>query len=107
MDTNHPLTEVKTARNKPVRIEKEDIPQLHFPKEEVLSDLDAIFHRKKNLRLATKVGNLDKHKVRIVFEDDECKKFVETTIWSTGNENIVLKRGTIVPINRIHRVHFC
>ncbi len=91
---------------KVIKIEKEEIPQLCFPRSEVLKKKDDIIKRKNDLRLAARIGNLDKHKVKIEFEDANGIKIVETTIWSVGSENIVLKRSTIIPINRIHKIHF-
>ena len=29
---------------------------------------------------------------------------VETTIWATGDENITLKAGVVVPIHRIRKI---
>ena len=45
-------------------------------------------------------------KIKIVFKDESGLKSVFTTIWATGEKNIVLKRGVIIPIRRIVDVIF-
>ena len=54
-----------------------------------------------------KLGNSKKFKVHIIFEDKEGLKKVETTIWGVTEKNIILKRGTLIPIHRIHEIKFC
>lgn len=88
----------------PVLIEKEEISSLHFPKEEVLKNIDDIKVRSLSLQQAIKLGNNQKRKVKITFEDDNGVKKVETTIWAITDKNILLKRGVLVPICRIHQV---
>ena len=88
----------------PVLIEKEEISSLHFPKEEVLKDADEMKIRSLSLQRAIKLGNNQKRKVKIFFEDDNGMKKVETTIWAITEKNILLKRGVTVPICRIHQV---
>jgi len=50
----------------------------------------------------TLIGQIDK----ILFEDASELKRVETTIWGITDKNIILKRGTIIPIQRIHEIKF-
>ena len=85
-------------------IEKEAIANLQFPKDEVLHDESSRSARFKNLRKATALGNIEHSKVRILFEDVDELKVVHTTIWATGSQNVILKRGVIIPIHRIHEV---
>jgi uncharacterized protein (UPF0248 family) len=42
----------------------------------------------------------------VVFEDDQGRKMIETTIWATGEKNIVLKHGMTIPIHRIVEISF-
>ena len=56
------------------------------------------------MQRAIRLGNNQKRKVKIIFEDDQAIKKVETTIWAVTEKNILLKRGVAVPINRIHQV---
>lgn len=88
----------------PVIVEKESIPEFHFPKTEVLSDVDEKKIRQLAMQRAIKLGNNQKRKVKIIFEDDQGIKKVETTIWAVTEKNILLKRGVAIPINRIHQV---
>lgn len=85
-------------------IEKEIINTLKFPANEVLARKESIEERIFALHRATSLGNLDKHKVTIVFEDSEGLKRVRTTIWAITDRKILLKAGRSIPINRIHSV---
>ena len=87
----------------PVLIEKEVIPTLEFKKEVVIKQQDDLIER---LVEATKLGNLHRGKIAIIFQDDEGIKRVETTIWATGAKYICLKGGVWLPIHRIHEVKF-
>lgn len=85
----------------PIRIEKEEISNLIFPKTPVQKTEDELKVLKHSLRRAMILGNLHHSKIKIVFEDDKGQKEVRTTVWAVGDKNIVLKQGTIIPINRI------
>jgi len=85
-------------------VEKETIDSLIFPKQEVLVNRETIQERIFALHRATSLGNLDKHKVVITFEDSEGIKKVNTTIWAITDRKILLKAGRAIPINRIHSV---
>lgn len=85
-------------------IEKETVGGLNFPAHEVLADRISIQHRITVLHHATSLGNLDQHKVNIVFEDIEGVKRVNTTIWALTEQRIILKHDRSIPINRIHSV---
>lgn len=82
-------------------IAKELISSLRFPKQPLaLTDEQ----RKANYSImhdATKLGNTEHGKCRIVFEDDEGMKAVETTIWTFDPDNIVLKYGMSIPVSRV------
>lgn len=87
-------------------IEKEKISDLKFPSDEVLKTKEEIAQRRADLEKATMFGNAYKGKIKIIFEDSEGLKKVETTIWATTEKNIILKQGVTVPICRIHQVRF-
>jgi hypothetical protein len=80
-------------------IEKERISALRF------SDPSTVHGDGKELRrkleLATRMGNIDHVKVRILFQDDDGPKFTETTIWATSEKHIVLKGGVTIPFRRV------
>lgn len=87
-----------------VLIEKEEVAKLTFPAEEVLFDKDKIADRTKKMKRAEILGNLERSKCKITFEDDEGMKRIETTIWGVGDKNIILKKGMIIPVHRIHEI---
>jgi hypothetical protein len=90
----------------PIIVSKESIADMHFPGEDVLLNEDAIQNRKTDLERATTLGNVEQNKTKIIFEDKDGLKQVETTIWATTDKRIVLKGGVVIPINRIHQVKF-
>lgn len=87
-------------------VAKEDVGQLTFPKENVLIDVEKQKELKSKIDKALKLGNALKGKVKILFEDDNGYKVVETTIWGVTDKNILLKKTTVVPIRRIHDIKF-
>ena len=84
-------------------IEKENIHSLRFPNNDVLQDKDAIFQRNSDLNRAQSLGNLEHAKIKIFFEDNQSKKVVETTVWAVTDNQVVLKQGIVIPINRIFK----
>lgn len=93
-----------TNISKPLAIEKENIRGLKFPDNEVLASKDAIRIRQSNLERALKLGNLEHNKIKIVFEDSEGIKLVETTVWGVTDKRVILKQGVLIPIHRIHEI---
>lgn len=86
------------------KIEKETISDLKFPNDEVLSDREKIRERAQELNKALTLGNLERTKIRIYFEDDSSKKVVETTVWGVTDKRVILKQGLVIPINRVHQI---
>ncbi|MCF8257506.1 MAG: hypothetical protein K9J06_08140 [Flavobacteriales bacterium] len=89
-----------------VDIEKEDIEGLRFPKDELHLGAEERAALRLQLDMASTLGNLEKHKVRVVFEDSEGKKSVHTTIWGVTEKNVLLKGGRSIPVHRIHTISF-
>ncbi len=87
-------------------VAKENVSQLTFPKSDVLFSEIKQDERKRRIVRAMKLGNNKKFKVKIIFEDMESLKKVETTIWGVTEKNIILKQGTLIPIQRIHEIKF-
>lgn len=85
-------------------IEKENIDSLKFPSEEVLTNAEQIKERKTDLERALALGNLERTKMRIFFEDDRSRKVVETTVWGVTDKRVILKQGLVIPINRVHSI---
>lgn len=88
----------------PTTIEKEQVDSLRFPASEVLDTSAQIDHRAAQLKKAVSLGNLDKIKVKIIFEDSESLRLVHTTIWAVTEQKIALKGGVTIPRNRIHSI---
>jgi len=82
-------------------IQKEQIKFLKFPKKDVLEKRKDQIDRFLELQRALSLGNLERHKVRIVFVDDSGLKKVETTIWGITDKEVILKQSTIIPLERI------
>ncbi len=86
------------------KIEKEMISGLKFPDKEVLLESEKIKERLSELNRALSLGNLEKAKIKIFFEDDTSHKMVETTVWGITDKRVILKQGVVIPINRVHSI---
>ncbi len=82
-------------------IEKEQISSLRFPKEEVELTPEQKKTLQKAIDRATSLGNIEHIKFKITFKDDKSLKQVHTTIWAANTQHIVLKKGVVIPVNRI------
>lgn len=92
------------GNDSPVTIEKENISRLRFPLKEVLKSALEIGQRMADLHRGLLLGNIHKGKVKIIFEDSETMKQVETTIWALTDNRVILKQGAGIPLCRIHKV---
>ena len=90
----------------PTSIEKEEVCNLYFPQDDVLKDPAEMVMRESDIIQAMRLGNIERYKVKIIFEDTESVKMVNTTIWAVTEERIVLKRGVVIPVHRIHSIKF-
>ncbi|MCT4622605.1 MAG: hypothetical protein N4A46_03200 [Schleiferiaceae bacterium] len=87
-------------------VEKEWIQDSSFPQKDVLSSSQEKQKLAQKIHRATSLGNIENHKVFILFEDGKGLKKVFTTIWAQTREKIVLKRGLSIPVNRIYDIRF-
>lgn len=85
-------------------VQKEDVTHLNFPNAEVLSAPETMEKRRKDLEQAVVLGNTYKGKTKIVFEDSQGIKQIETHIWGLTDKRVILKQGIVIPIHRIHEV---
>ena len=85
----------------PELVQKESLPEYHYPKGEVLLSLEDVTLRKAILERATTLGNAYHSKVKIDFETTNGIKEVETTIWATTEKYVLLKGGIAIPIHCI------
>jgi uncharacterized protein (UPF0248 family) len=86
---------------KPTIVEKEIIPNLLFPSQPLDKSKEEMKKLIQKLKRSMMLGNIDRTKMRIIFEDSEGAKEVRTTVWAVGDKNIVLKKGVTIPINRL------
>jgi uncharacterized protein (UPF0248 family) len=101
---NSIFTTCRKKQPRSIEVQKESISDFSFPKTEVLSSASGRMERSWNLHRATSLGNLEKQKVRITFEDSHGLKVVHTTIWAVTQGEILLKAGRSIPLHRIHEV---
>lgn len=82
-------------------IPKEEIASLRFPRQPLALSEHERRRIMERMHEATRLGNAEHGKCRIIFEDSEGVKAVETTIWAYDPENIVLKYGMSIPVSRV------
>lgn len=87
-------------------VEKESIVEFSFPQGDLLGTEEKRDERQARIEKGMHLGNASKGKVKIIFEDVDGLKKVETTIWGFTDKNVILKRTTIIPIRCIHEVKF-
>ena len=92
------------SKLKSLLVQKEEVSSLHFPQDDVLFLKDDQARRKKRLDDAISLGNVEHEKVKILFQDIEGLKRVETTIWGVTDKSIILKKGVVIPIHRIVKI---
>ena len=86
-------------------IQKESLEKIQFPKQEVLTTPKLIEDRKSQAQRAMARGNSPYNsQVKIVFEDGEGKKIVESEVWGVTAKYLLLKRGMSLPLHRIHEI---
>jgi uncharacterized protein (UPF0248 family) len=95
---------MQTNAHQPSFVEKSIIGGLHFPLQEVLKTAETISQRRADAERGMLLGNNYKGKVKIIFEDNEGLKQVETTIWSVTEKYVLLKTGMGIPLRRIYEV---
>ncbi|MFT4601030.1 MAG: putative phosphodiesterase [Arenicella sp.] len=100
------LTPIMIMRPKVILISKEEIKDLHFPKQDVLVSSFEQILRAKKIKYSTSLGNIFRSKVLIYFEDIEGEKKVETTIWGATDTHAILKGDILIPIHRISFIHY-
>lgn len=83
-------------------IEKEQVAQLKFSGQEVLTHPEDIKKRAEKLDKALKLGNLNKTHVNIGFRTAEGSEYhTLVTVWAVTELFVELKGGTTIPIKSI------
>ena len=88
----------------PERINREKIPLLQFKTLEVIDDTDLCLQRKLSLQRAAQMSHSFYSKVRIVFQTEEGKMEVLTTVWAVTDKFVILKGGISIPVCAICEV---
>lgn len=88
-------------------IDKELLSNIRFSKEEVIPEKTGQLKRSIDLFRGMLLGNIEHCKVKITFKDEnDVLHSVETTIWATLEEYIILKGGKNIPIRSIISIDF-
>ena len=88
-------------------IEKEAIPTLHFPHDDVLTDPAEQEQRRRDADRATSLGNAYHNKVSIYFQtDDGATKCVNASVWAAHEQYITLKSGITLPLRAVLGITF-
>ncbi|GAB2782735.1 hypothetical protein HNQ93_002212 [Hymenobacter luteus] len=96
------IPELKTTDPTIETVEKEVIPTLRFPTEDVLTDKAEIQRRRHDAERAATLGNAYHGKLDIYFQTaDGSVKRVYTTVWATHEEYLTLKSGISLPLRAV------
>jgi hypothetical protein len=83
-------------------VEKETIPELRFPQEDVLTDKADLERRRADAERASRLGNAYQGKLDIFFQTaDGQPKRVQTTVWGAHPEYLTLKAGIMLPLRAV------
>jgi hypothetical protein len=82
-------------------VEREYVPFMTFTDEDVLEKQSEKIQRNQLLHMAMILGNCFKHKVTILFKTMEGINKLNTTVWATTSDSVVLKGGVTIPIRSI------
>jgi hypothetical protein len=82
-------------------VDKELVQFLTFFETDVLETQTDKTHRSQLLHMAMILGNCFKNKVTIIFKSLEGVNKVNTTIWASTDDSVVLKGGTTIPVKSI------
>lgn len=85
-------------------IDKENIKDLQFTPNDVLTNEYDKKVRKYTAEKASILGNTEKSKVEILFSSNQGQYKVNTTIWHVGDDYIMLKSATAIPLRSIHSI---
>ena len=83
-------------------VEKEDIANLQFDHEDVLTDLAARQSRRADADRAVTLGNAYHGKLDIYFKTaDGATKRMATTVWAADADHLTLKSGASLPLRAV------
>ena len=82
------------------------ITGLHYKSEDVLPTPLLRIRRRAGLLKAVALESLNKEEVILTLEDKNSVRKVRSRIIATGDEQVLLEKGVIVPVRSICRVDF-
>ena len=83
-------------------VEKDVLPTLIFPSEDVLESAEMRRRRQSDANRASMLGNNYQGKLDIYFKTaDGIAHRVYTTVWASTNEHLALKSGTNLPLRAV------
>ncbi len=93
--------------NPNVMLAKEAVNPHMFARHDVLQDSKMRADRKSQIQKATALGNIYRHKVKIICQlaDGRVGQLL-TTIWQSDDKYVSLKGGRIIPVNSILRIEY-
>lgn len=106
MNNLSPTVNQVTTGTRFIKVSKDTVGALYFPKSDVLFNKQDKIQRDLDLSHAIKLGNVYHSKVTISFEDIEGLKQVETTVWGITDDQVILKKNVAIPISRIVNIHY-
>ncbi|WP_070138369.1 hypothetical protein [Crocinitomix algicola] len=89
-----------------VKINRDEVFLLHFPKEDVLFSRDEQALRAEQLKQVRLLLNEKNCKTTILFQDIEGVKTIETTVESINEQEVILSKGVKIPTKRILTIEF-
>lgn len=96
------IPELKSTDAAVETVAKEQIPELHFATQDVLTDPVAIQRRRHDAERAATLGNAYHGKLDIYFQTaDGNTKRVYTTVWATHQDYLTLKSGIALPLHTV------
>jgi uncharacterized protein (UPF0248 family) len=87
-------------------VDTEEIVLLHFPKEDILFSKDEQAARKAIIEEIQSDNKNKTQTFRIIFQDIEGLKAVESRIWALSEKEVILKKGVTIPIQRILKIDY-
>lgn len=101
------MSAATTLVSRPEKFLKENVKELSFNSEDVLTDKKDIARRRIDLQRAQALGAQSKSNIKIFIRDSGGQEYVvEATVWAATEKNVTLKGGVIIPNRSIFKIGF-
>jgi len=88
-----------------LKIRKEDLATIQFPKHDVIDESASRDQRRKQLIYALFLGNKEKQKVTFLLEDKNGDTYeLKAIIWGLGADHVSIKYGYTIPVGAIKSI---